>query len=445
MDPRQLIAHALLHAAIHAATWTLCAVASCGEPSHPYFASYRVSLHQPGSSTGAGGSATGIGPDMLITNQHVAVNVGTVGTAKDNEGRVWQIETKAVNASADLALCQTKGERPLCWVRIAQQEPDYRSPVWAYGFGSGDKPPLAMGSGYIKELGGDGRYVSSLVIQSGDSGSGMFDRNSELVGVNHAVRCEYSQGGMAQGTCITVSLGSVRRFVQHYAEDCPDGMCFPESGGWRQRQEAPPQQQPHRRNLDGGDNWLKPVAPPVDTSKFATKDELAAAEKRVVDLLEGNRAAFAKSLDEQGKGIAQATQEVKVAVGAVNTKTTEIRHEVTKQHESLLAQFRERSNEIDAKVKAAHEAGTNTAKETALHVTATILGEKLSRIDGFSLGRAGAAALGLGGPIGLGVGVAGWLISRRLKRAVRERIIERGSGVAAEPPFRRRIRRRRAA
>jgi hypothetical protein len=35
-----------------------------------------------------------------------------------------------------------------------------------------------------------------------------------------------------------------------------------------------------------------------------------------------------------------------------------------------------------------------------------------------------AGALGLGGPIGLGVGVAGWLVSRRVKRKVGERLAD---------------------
>jgi hypothetical protein len=42
-----------------------------------------------------------------------------------------------------------------------------------------------------------------------------------------------------------------------------------------------------------------------------------------------------------------------------------------------------------------------------------------------------AGALGLGGPIGLGVGVAGWLVSRRVKRKVGERLADASADTPA--------------
>jgi len=430
--------------------------ARSGEPSQPYYASYVVRFGQ------ARGSATGIGPNLLVTNQHVAGQATNSGTAIDATGNRHSIRCIATSQTWDLALCQTEGDE-LHWVKIAAEAPQPREDVWALGYGAGNNPKLASGVGVLRGVDGEGNYESTLVIQSGDSGSGMFNARGELVAVNRAVDGRYNGRGYMQGFATSVSLSKVRRFAVQSAEECPD--CWRPLNRRPSRPDTQPDAaDPGTRNPNGGENFLKPAqppGPPVDLSRYVTKDELAAAEKRLQDAMESQRAALDKSLGVQGAALSKQSEQlaqtgkVAVQVKESTTKLTDKVTEVTRENSTLRDKLKQDFSAVHTRIDEAKAAGAGTAKEIAISVARTTIVERLQ--DLMPASPSGWAAflgnLGFGGPFGLALGFGAWMITRRMKKEHESLlsviVARRREGGAAKPfrpvsGIRRRIRERAA-
>lgn len=410
----------LLHLAVELLVIAGFALSARSEPSQPYYASYVVNF------SGARGSATAVGPALLVTNKHVAGRVGNTGTATDAAGAKHAIRCSVVSHSWDLALCMASDEG-LHWAAVARQPPREGDDVWAMGYGAGNNPKLASGVGKLRRLDGNGNYESTLVIQSGDSGSGMFNAAGELVGVNHAVDNRFATRGMVQGYTTSMALPKLTSLLAQYAQQCPEGFCPRE-----QWQDQSPDDS--RRNPDGGQNWLKPTqppGPPVDLSQYAKRDELAAAEKRLQDALDAQRAELDKSMGVQGQAIAKASaaveatgkqlQETSKQVGQVNTSTTKLTENValvTTEHKTLVERIKADFSAVDGKIKEAKETGATTARDVATHVVATTVVDRLTNVLPAtpSAWMAILPSALVGGPMGIGIAFAGWIVSRRIKR-----------------------------
>ncbi len=223
---------------------------------HPYYASYAVQIE------GSGGSATAIGPQLLVTNRHVAGRAGAVGSARNAEGKRWQIRVIDVSPGADLAMCvtSTAGD-DLRWAAIANAEPTSSDTLYGYGYGFGVNSPLSVGNGHLVQY-GTGDYRTTLIIQSGDSGCGIFNASGELVAVNHSTPNEYGGRSYAQGTSISVPLPNLRSFVNRVTGgNCGPNGCFPpQQGGGQYQQQY--QQQGENHRSPNGPNWLQPAPPP---------------------------------------------------------------------------------------------------------------------------------------------------------------------------------------
>lgn len=227
----------------------LLALAALARGQSPEVASFEVACE------GSGGSATGIHPRVAVTNHHVAGRVGARATIKDNSGQSWQCEVVAVDPRTDLSLLHVK-QRDIPCVAIAKQSVKPGDPVLAYGYGFGAQP-LRRAKGHVTNI--YDTIHSNLVIQSGDSGCGIFNEAGELVGVNHSCDnrfAEYirtpdgSAGHVAQGYSYAATRENVIALCQRWQRYCGPGGC-----------QVVPYDQPQQQQQQRGENWMKPIQP----------------------------------------------------------------------------------------------------------------------------------------------------------------------------------------
>lgn len=192
---------------------------------HPYYASYELNFQ------GGSGSATAIGPFLLITNRHVAGQHGNKGTAVSAAGRKWTITTVAVSGKYDLALVQAaEGAIALHWTEVATEKPTQAQDVHFYGYGAGvGKQRHAQGKilGLGQEPNGQHHYINSYIIESGDSGSGMF-ADGKLVGVNFATQNQAPYNKLNgqpvfRGRGCAIPFGYVTEFIGKTCKKNQDG------------------------------------------------------------------------------------------------------------------------------------------------------------------------------------------------------------------------------
>jgi len=81
--------------------------------------------------------------------------------------------------------------------------------------------------------------------------------------------------------------------------------------------------------------------------------------------------------------------------------------------------------------------GATAGREAAASVAKDLLADKISGVSDFALGTALTSLVGVGGPLGIGISLAGWLVSRRLKRRIGGWFDADGTEVPSSPPFRR--------
>lgn len=166
----------------------------------PGYASFRIWC-----GNGAG-SCTGIAPELVVTNVHVA---GTGGAscriAHPLTNREWRGQTVVGDRDADVALVLISSA-DLDWVYLGD-DPAAGKPCFHYGYGGGTI--LKGGTGqYLQPL-GKSWYASTSSV-SGDSGGGIFDEQGRLCSVN------WGSTDVTGGQSISTPVSYVRRLLDRY-------------------------------------------------------------------------------------------------------------------------------------------------------------------------------------------------------------------------------------
>ena len=252
--PVQLLASFARHARWIGPLYCLAVAAACaGEPVN---ASYRVAVRQGNSSDL--GSGTAINRNWLITCRHVVAGAGLHGRVELTNARgTLTGEVVQTDEPSDVALVYCSAGFAE-WVDLAEADPRAGDKVTIYGYGRsgilrGGVGTLTKLAGY-RESGAQRTpvYESSLAIQSGDSGSGMFNAAGELCGLNWGSDDPNGPSDGIEGPSQSTGAVAIRAQCVRYETQC--------SGPWcpvitpRQR---PPQFQPQRP----GGGTLVPVTP----------------------------------------------------------------------------------------------------------------------------------------------------------------------------------------
>lgn len=184
----------------------LCLVAPLSAQTvSPEWASYRIFV------PGAAGSATGIAPNIAVTNVHVVGGRGTPCVLRHTPTtRQWRGRSVALDPAADVALVLVDGSEPLDWVVIGDG-PQAGMEAQHYGYGSDGV--LKRGIGRYLGVGGygDGRvpcWHADTQSVSGDSGGGLFDLAGRLVSVNW--------GATDRGVSVSTPAQYVSRLLTQY-------------------------------------------------------------------------------------------------------------------------------------------------------------------------------------------------------------------------------------
>lgn len=216
---------------------------------HPWHASYRVSFN------GGAGSATAIGPRLLLTNWHVAGTAGNRGAARSANGEQCKIVTLTSDQRVDLALCETDADVRFADISDVPANPDEE--VSLYGYGPGAQPLRIARGNYIGQI--EGQNYWTTIAQSGDSGGGVFNSSNKLVGVNRAVDGQFDTQSYHQGQSLSVPLRSVQSFLTQSCEQC-------ERGGFQPARRPPPKNwpQPAPEPSPEPEKPLTPVPPKVE-------------------------------------------------------------------------------------------------------------------------------------------------------------------------------------
>lgn len=197
-----------------------------GAVTDPVKATFRVQCKE-GGGVSSFGTATAISPKWLVTNAHV------IGRAASEDLNRTSIQGHGVQVTVQVLFCDTRSDIALLKIPdAAQVELPFVNidaaglqqgvPCQIYGYGSGE---LAGGTGNVGRPWGirdieTGVPVwnTTLQVRQGDSGSGVFDQDGELIGVNWG---NEPQGG-SSFTPASYVLQAVDVWEKQY---CVNGRC----------------------------------------------------------------------------------------------------------------------------------------------------------------------------------------------------------------------------
>lgn len=176
--------------------------------SSPAGASYRIN-----TSEGFGGSSTGIADRLVVTNAHVATNLGGKVRLSRPLSGVGSITGTVIarDREADLALVYTDSE--VSWVPVNRAGIDGSKPLVKYGYGMSNV--LVRINSRLLDRNGmftGGRWARlSTPAVSGDSGGGVF-QDDKLVAVVWG--SSDPSGRSVNGHSMSVEANYLHRFIQ---------------------------------------------------------------------------------------------------------------------------------------------------------------------------------------------------------------------------------------
>ena len=176
--------------------------------SSPAGASYRIN-----TSEGYGGSSTGIADRLVVTNAHVATNLGGKVRLSRPLSGVGNITGTVIarDREADLALIYTDAE--VSWVPVNRAGIDGSKPLVKYGYGMSNV--LVRINSRLLDRNGmftGGRWARlSTPAVSGDSGGGVF-QDDKLVAVVWG--SSDPSGRSVNGHSMSVEANYLHRFIQ---------------------------------------------------------------------------------------------------------------------------------------------------------------------------------------------------------------------------------------
>lgn len=188
-----------------------CAPALAQQHGTPQEASWRVQYRESDKLTDYG-SATAVNPQLAVTAAHVIDRrMGAQVTLSRPDGLKVTGHAIAVDAATDVALLELDAG-----VRFVQLGPDPKigETVTAYGYGRDGVLRGWPRGGQVQKNFRDGQFESTLTIESGDSGCGIFNASGQLVGVNSAAAWPTRIPGGIEGNSIAVPASAVLSLAQ---------------------------------------------------------------------------------------------------------------------------------------------------------------------------------------------------------------------------------------
>lgn len=310
----------------------------------PIEATYRVRVRL--GNTSEMGSGTAISKHWLVTCCHVVENAGKNRVELYNAGQQTTGQVCARRPGPDLALVYChEGFKE--WTKIAENDPTPGMVVQGVGFGRGEGT-LRAGKGVAQGIGGrrqDGTPVwhCSVIMESGDSGCGLFNMDGELVSVNWGA-ADDTPGGVIVGPSRSTPVSALHREIAIYETQCPGGWCpiLP----WRRGVEGRLPQQPRQSPANGPNGGqmvpvqpkpptqagppVRPLpgpapdpepAPPIARGCNCDPNALIGITTRL-SMLEGKVISFDKKLDElavAGERLFSIEQQLTVITNKVNS------------------------------------------------------------------------------------------------------------------------------
>jgi len=266
-----------------ACAFALFGAAKCHAQNKPEEASFRIEVGE------GQGSGTGISETLVLTNAHVAQHL-------DARARIWHTLTKqewagqvvSMYRDADLALIYVpSGGVP--WVPVNSVGLQADLPVHAYGYGR--QGVLRRGNGHVTGvIGTRARTIevwnTGLTIEPGDSGSGIFNEQGELVGVNWGAD-KHTHDNAATSSAHVVTMW--RHFVE---TQCPGGRC-PTGGMFSGPPTGRGQMIPVRPPVAGGASPAPPAViagptPPTTPDKPSTAFDADVIAEALIERLAGD-------------------------------------------------------------------------------------------------------------------------------------------------------------
>lgn len=170
------------------------------------------------SATGSGTVvASGETQSFVLSNRHIVGEpLATYWVMPLGESSWSLAEVVAVDSSADLGLLRVRRKLPAAELATELPGPGARLRTWGYPGGLSVKPKSGEQIGYkpgATQEGGARVFLSSVVPEHGESGSGLFDDDGKLVGV------QYGFARSIPGEGRSVGLEDVKRFVRAHLVD----------------------------------------------------------------------------------------------------------------------------------------------------------------------------------------------------------------------------------
>lgn len=185
----------------------------------PADASYRIAAPDQGGTSY--GSGTAIGPNAVVTNDHVVSHALKQVTLIDRHGGRKRAKVIYSDSEADICLlwCDDGG---LSWVPLAESDPAPGEQITKLGFGGSGVLRATSGVVHPGGLARSQRVrsiESTAWTESGDSGGGWFNASGELCAVTWGADPRTSGG-------VSTPQSYVRAAVTHYETQlCQGGSC----------------------------------------------------------------------------------------------------------------------------------------------------------------------------------------------------------------------------
>ena len=314
------------------------------------------------------------GHAVILTAEHVVRGAGTATVTFRDGQQLQSREILVDRGRLDLAAVIIPWPRQIQPAAIGDM-PRAGDVVVACGYGSTDAllglPNTIRGVRYSR-IGADVAEPDSLemvgTFRSGDSGGPVFNNRQQVVAIINAS----SAPGAANQSNVAIGCRPIRAFLQRLRDRLGKGK--------RQLPEA-----------IGGNQTPSEIAPGI----AAPRVEFPSAGGCQCD-----NAAVLKKLDD-----------LRAEVGGRKSEDGQVNAQVSGKLDEL-------SNRIGA-AATRDDVGAIAQEQTSVKGAIDKLKTELldrAPAAGMTIGKLVAGALGLGTPVGVGMGIAGWLLGRRMKR-----------------------------